>query len=184
MRRFCFGLRVREPFPDVKAISPPGFTHWPVQIRLVLPPPFLCGADLLVAADCTPVAYPRFHDDLLRGKTVLRGCPKFDDTETYVSKFAAIFETTAIKSVTVVVMEVPCCQGLPVIVRKGMALAGKKIPLDVVVISARGEKKGGTAPDFPTGVITRLGAQQPYRYERTRLRKSLRRLSTSRSQPP
>jgi ferredoxin len=124
-------------------------THWPVQIRLVPPTaPFLHGADLLVAADCTPVAFPRFHDDLLRGKTVLLGCPKFDDAEAYVNKFAAIFETAAIKSVTVVVMEVPCCQGLPLIVRKGMALAGKKIPIEVVVISARGEKKGGTAPDF------------------------------------
>ena len=121
-------------------------THWPVQIRLVPPTaPFLRGADLLVAADCTPVAYPRFHDDLLKGKTVLLGCPKFDDAEAYVNKFAAIFETAAIKSVTVAVMEVPCCQGLPVIVRKGMALAGKKIPLNVVVVSARGEKKGAMA---------------------------------------
>ena len=126
-----------------------GLTHWPVQIRLVPPTaPFLRGADLLVAADCTPVAYPRFHDDLLRGKTVLLGCPKFDDAEDYVNKFAAIFKTAAIKSVTVVVMEVPCCQGLPVIVRKGMALAGKEIPLEVVVISARGEKKGEIVPDF------------------------------------
>jgi Pyruvate/2-oxoacid:ferredoxin oxidoreductase delta subunit len=117
-------------------------THWPVQIRLVPPSaPFLKGADLLVAADCTPVAYPRFHDDLLRGKTILLGCPKFDDAEDYVKKFAAIFTTAAIKSVTIVVMEVPCCQGLPVIVRKGMALAGKEIPIEVVVISARGEKQ-------------------------------------------
>jgi Pyruvate/2-oxoacid:ferredoxin oxidoreductase delta subunit len=115
-------------------------THWPVQIHLVPPTaPFLRGADLLVAADCTPVAYPRFHDKLLRGKTVLLGCPKFDDAEEYVKKFAAIFATAAIKSVTIAVMEVPCCQGLPVIVRKGMALAGKNIPLSVVTISARGE---------------------------------------------
>jgi len=124
-------------------------THWPVQIRLVPPTaPFLRGADLLVAADCTPVAYSLFHDDLLRGKTVLLGCPKFDDSEAYIKKFAAIFETAAIKSVTVVVMEVPCCQGLPVIVRKGMALAGKKIPIEVVVISTRGEKKKEIAPDL------------------------------------
>jgi len=115
-------------------------THWPVQIHLVPPTaPFLRGADLLVAADCTPVAYPRFHDELLRGKTVLLGCPKFDDAEEYVKKFAAIFATAAIKSVTIAVMEVPCCQGLPVIVRKGMAQAGKNIPLSVVTISVRGE---------------------------------------------
>jgi len=117
-------------------------THWPVQIRLVPPTaPFLRGADLLVAAACTPVAYPRFHDDLLRGKTVLLGCPKFDDAEAYVQKFAEIFRTAEIKSVTITVMEVPCCQGLPVIVRKAMALAGKTIPIEVVVITSRGEKK-------------------------------------------
>jgi NAD-dependent dihydropyrimidine dehydrogenase PreA subunit len=128
---------VSQPGSGVSALA-----HWPVQIRLVPPSaPFLKGADLLVAADCTPVAYPRFHDDLLRGKTVLLGCPKFDDAEDYVNKFAAIFETAAIKSVTIVVMEVPCCQGLPVIVRKAMALAGKEIPIEIVVISTRGEKK-------------------------------------------
>lgn len=116
-------------------------THWPVQIHLVPPTaPFLRGADLLVAADCTPVAYPRFHDGLLQGKTVLLGCPKLDDADAYVKKFAAIFGAADIKSVTVAVMEVPCCQGLPVIVRKGMAMAGKNIPLSVATISVRGER--------------------------------------------
>jgi ferredoxin len=130
-------IPVAQPATGVSAL-----THWPVQIRLVPPSaPFLKGADLLVAADCTPVAYPRFHDDLLRGKIVLLGCPKFDDAEEYVRKFAAIFATAAIQSVTVAVMEVPCCQGLPVIVRRGMALAGRQIPVEVVVISSRGEKK-------------------------------------------
>jgi ferredoxin len=115
-------------------------THWPVQIRLIPPTaPFLRDADLLVAADCVPVAYAGFHNKLLHGKSVLLGCPKFDDAEEYVNKFAAIFTTANIKSITVAVMEVPCCQGLPVIVRKGMEQAGKKIPISVVVISARGE---------------------------------------------
>jgi ferredoxin len=126
-----------QPATGVSALS-----HWPVQIRLVPPTaPFLKGADLLVAADCTPVAYARFHDDLLRGKTVLMGCPKFDDAEAYVDKFTAIFKTAAIRSVTVAVMEVPCCQGLPAIVRKAMARAEKEIPLEVVVISTRGSRK-------------------------------------------
>jgi len=103
--------------------------HWPVQIRLVPPTaPFLKRADLLVAADCTPVAYPNFHRDFLQGKAVMVGCPKFDDTEAYVQKFADIFKTADIKSVTVVVMEVPCCQGLPFIVEKGMEMAGQKHP--------------------------------------------------------
>ncbi|MBW2029844.1 MAG: 4Fe-4S binding protein [Deltaproteobacteria bacterium] len=115
-------------------------SHWPVQIKLVPPTaPFLKGADLLVAADCTPVAYPNFHQDFLRGKVVMVGCPKFDDQQEYIEKFADIFKTADIKSVTVVVMEVPCCQGLPLILERGMELAGRKVPIERVIISARGE---------------------------------------------
>ena len=118
-------------------------SHWPVQIHLVPPTaPFLKGADLLVAADCTPVAYPDFHRDFLKGKAVMVGCPKFDDVEAYIGKFADIFKTADIKRVTVVVMEVPCCQGLPIIVEKGMERAGKKIPSEKIVISARGDLIG------------------------------------------
>jgi len=118
-------------------------SHWPVQIRLVPPTAlFLKGADLLVAADCTPMAYPNFHQDFLKGKVVMVGCPKFDDIQDYIQKFADIFNTTDIKSVTVVVMEVPCCQGLPIIVEKAMEIADKKIPMEKVVISARGEVLG------------------------------------------
>jgi len=118
-------------------------SHWPVQIRLVPPAaPFLKGADLLVAADCTPVAYPNFHRDFLKGKVVMVGCPKFDDIQDYIQKFADIFTTAGIKSITVVVMEVPCCQGLPIIVEKGMEMAGKRIPMEKMVISARGEVLG------------------------------------------
>jgi len=114
--------------------------HWPVQIKLVPPTaPFLKGADLLVAADCTPVAYPNFHRDFLRGKAVMVGCPKFDDVQEYIQKFADIFSVADIKSVTVVVMEVPCCQGLPVIVEKGMEKAGKRIPVEKVVLGLKGD---------------------------------------------
>jgi hypothetical protein len=114
--------------------------HWPVQIKLVPPTaPFLRGADLLVAADCTPVAYPNFHRDFLKGKVVVVGCPKLDNAEEYVQKFADVFNAAAIQSVSVVVMEIPCCQGLPVIVQKGMEEAGKDIPMEKVVISPRGD---------------------------------------------
>ena len=120
--------------------TPSALTHWPIQIHLVPPTaPFLKGADLLVAADCTPIAYPNFHRDFLKGKVVMVGCPKFDDADEYVEKFAAIFQAAGIKSVTVVTMEVPCCQGLPMIVRKGLELSRKKIPLEHVIISTRGE---------------------------------------------
>ena len=115
-------------------------SHWPVQISLVPPTaPFLQGAHVLVAADCTAFAYPNFHQDFLKGKAVMVGCPKLDEVQAYVQKFAEIFATADIKSITVVVIEVPCCQGLPMIVQKGMTLAGKKIPVEQVIISTRGE---------------------------------------------
>lgn len=114
--------------------------HWPVQIRLVPPTaPFLKGAHLLVVADCTPVAYPELHRDFLEGRVVLMGCPKFDDGALYVERFREIFEKGGIRSVTVLTMEVPCCQGLPLMVKKGMELAGKSIPVEQVVVSTRGE---------------------------------------------
>jgi Pyruvate/2-oxoacid:ferredoxin oxidoreductase delta subunit len=126
--------------PAVQSSAGSALSHWPVQIKLVPPAaPFLKGADLLVAADCTPVAYPNFHEDFLRGRTVMVGCPKFDDVQEYVQKFADIFKTADIKSVTVLVMEVPCCQGLPMIVEKGMEMSGKTVPIEKVVISAQGE---------------------------------------------
>jgi Pyruvate/2-oxoacid:ferredoxin oxidoreductase delta subunit len=120
--------------------TPSALTHWPVQIRLVPPTaPFLRNADLLIAADCGPVVYPNFHRDFLEGKVVLIGCPKFDDAQAYIEKFAGIFSHASIKSVTVLIMEVPCCGGLPVIVRRGMELAGKSVPMEQVIVSTRGE---------------------------------------------
>ncbi|MEW6673492.1 MAG: 4Fe-4S binding protein [Thermodesulfobacteriota bacterium] len=115
-------------------------THWPVKIRLIPPTaPFLKGADLLVVADCAPVAFTNLHRDFLKGKTVMMGCPKFDDAQAYIDKFAEIFKTADIKRITTLVMEVPCCAGLPVIVKKGLEKSGKKIPLEEVVVSTRGK---------------------------------------------
>jgi Pyruvate/2-oxoacid:ferredoxin oxidoreductase delta subunit len=114
-------------------------SHWPVQIRLVPPTaPFLKGADLLVTADCVPVAFPAFHQELLRDKVVMMGCPKFDDAQSYVEKFTAIFKTAGLKSITVVIMEVPCCAGLPRIVEVAQREAGTHIPFNLVVVSTRG----------------------------------------------
>ena len=62
----------------------------------------------MVVADCTPLAYPDFHQDFLKGKVVMMGCPKFDDVQEYIQKFTAIFKTADLKSITTVVMEVPC----------------------------------------------------------------------------
>lgn len=115
-------------------------SHWPVQIMLVPPTaPFLKDADLLVLADCVPVAFPTLHRDFLQGKRVMMGCPKFDNTEAYIEKFAQICRQSGIRSITSVVMEVPCCAALPVIVKKGMERSGVTVPMEEVVISVRGK---------------------------------------------
>ena len=92
-----------------------------------------------MTADCVPLAYPEFHRDFLKGKAVMVGCPKFDDVQGYVEKFSDIFKVANIKSVTVVDMEVPCCSALPMIVRKGMDAAEKTVPMEEIVINARGQ---------------------------------------------
>lgn len=112
---------------------------WPVQLRLIAPDaPFLRGADLLVAADCTPFAYPDLHRDFLNGRVVLCGCPKLDDQELYLQKFTSIFKRNAIKSVTVLVMEVPCCGGMPRIIQKAMADSGMRVQMETVTIGIEG----------------------------------------------
>ena len=114
-------------------------THWPVQIRLIPPhAPFLKGADLLVAADCAPAAYPALHQELLPGKVIMLGCPKFDDTQNYVERFIDIFNQAGINSITVLSMEVPCCAGLAKIVRRALTVSGKRIPYQEIVITRQG----------------------------------------------
>lgn len=131
------------PSEQIKARSSQGggsaLSHWPVQIRLIPPDaPFLKGADLLVVADCVPVAFPSLHRDLLQNRVIMIGCPKFDDADEYIEKFAAIFRTSGIKSLTTVVMEVPCCSALPVMVQKGREKAGSQLPISRMVVSTRG----------------------------------------------
>ena len=148
----CPSSRMMQSFAPTAAGAGSGFpaatgapaesalSHWPVQIMLVPPTaPFLKGADLLVLADCVPVAFPTLHRDFLKGKAVMMGCPKFDNTEAYIEKFAQIARHSGIRSITTVVMEVPCCAALPVIVQRGLKLAGATIPMEEVVISVRGK---------------------------------------------
>ncbi|MCJ7601087.1 MAG: 4Fe-4S ferredoxin [Desulfobulbaceae bacterium] len=114
--------------------------HWPVQIRLVpATAPFLEKSDLLIVADCAPIAYPDFHQDFIQGRVVMMGCPKFDDRESYIAKFTEIFSTRSIKSITSVIMEVPCCASMRSIIGEALQRTGKDIPQQEFVISARGE---------------------------------------------
>jgi len=120
--------------------GPSALGHWPVQIRLVpAGAPFLKDADLVIAADCVPVAYPNFHADFLKGGAVMIGCPKFDNAEEYVEKLSQVFKVSGIKSITAAIMEVPCCSAMPVIIKKALERSGVTIPFKEVVVSARGE---------------------------------------------
>ncbi len=140
----CPGSQVRE-FSAGTAGPAPGhipsaLTQWPVQIRLVPPTaPFLRGADLLVAADCVPVAYPELHTRLLPGKKIMIGCPKFDPAEEYVARLSETLRQAQPRSLTLAIMEVPCCRGLALILEEARKRAEVKIPIRVLVISPRGE---------------------------------------------
>ncbi|MEZ4524403.1 MAG: 4Fe-4S binding protein [Desulfobacterales bacterium] len=123
-----------------KGDVPSFLSHWPVKIRLIPPDaPFLKHADILVLADCCAAAYAALHRDLIKGKVVMMGCPKFDDVQMYVQRFAEIFTLADIRSIASVYMEVPCCSAMPSIIRRGMEKAGKKIPHREIVISKKGK---------------------------------------------
>ncbi len=114
-------------------------THWPVQVRLVpANAPFLKGSDLLITADCVPISYPSLHQDFIKGRTVMVGCPKFDNTDDYLEKFTEIFKTAELNSVTVLLMEVPCCSGLTGIVNKAKELSGSDVPVKSVIVGLKG----------------------------------------------
>jgi Pyruvate/2-oxoacid:ferredoxin oxidoreductase delta subunit len=147
--------KTREPAAGASqaepGVIPSALGHWPVQIRLVPPhAPFLRNADLLIAADCTPLAYGDFHRDFLKGRVVMMGCPKFDDMALYEDKFRQIFQQAEINSVTVLVMEVPCCQGLPALVKKTLQESGKKIPVEIVTLGLQGKILRRDA--YPSGI--------------------------------
>lgn len=114
--------------------------QWPVQIKLVPPTaPYLKDADILVAADCVPFAYANFHQDLLKGRILLVGCPKLDDIGLYKEKMTQMLRLNSVRSVTYAHMEVPCCFGLVTVIEEAISASGKSIPFKEVVISISGE---------------------------------------------
>ena len=113
-------------------------TQWPVQIKLVpINAPYFKNANLLVAADCTAYAYGNFHNEFIRNRITLIGCPKLDEGD-YTEKLTQIIANNEIKSVTVVRMEVPCCGGIENAVKNALMASGKFIPWQVVTISTDG----------------------------------------------
>jgi hypothetical protein len=100
--------------------------------------PFFQGAKLLIAADCTAYAYANFHQEFMRGKVTIVGCPKLDPVD-YSEKLTEILRENDIKSVTIVRMEVPCCGGLEMAAKKALQESGKFIPWQVVTLSLDGK---------------------------------------------
>ena len=114
-------------------------SQWPVQIKLApVHAPYFEGAKLLIAADCTAYAYANFHQEFMRGKVTLIGCPKLDAVD-YSEKLTEILRSNDIQSVTILRMEVPCCGGLEMAAKKALQTSGKFIPWQVVTISIDGK---------------------------------------------
>ncbi|MBJ6724208.1 iron-sulfur cluster-binding oxidoreductase [Geomesophilobacter sediminis] len=122
--------------------APSELRQWPVQLTLVPPTaPYFQNSDILVAADCVAFALGSFHADLLKDKALAIACPKLDETGPYIEKLANIFKLNEVKSITVAIMEVPCCRGLDIVVRQALGLSGKDIPLETIVIGINGERR-------------------------------------------
>ena len=123
--------------PAARSVSRLG--QWPCQIKLVpTQAPFFNRAKLLIAADCTAYAYANLHEDLMKGKITLIGCPKLDGVD-YTDKLTEIIRGNDIQSVTIVRMEVPCCGGLQMAAENALRASGKFIPWQIVVISTDGK---------------------------------------------
>lgn len=142
----CPGTQVRQialsktenaPVHTQTAVSQLG--QWPCQLKLVpVNAPYFNGAKLLIAADCTAYAYANIHEDFMKGKVTLIGCPKLDAVD-YSEKIMEIIKNNDIKSVTILRMEVPCCGGLEIAAKKALQESGKFIPWQTVTISFDGK---------------------------------------------
>ena len=125
--------------PSSTADSVSKLQNWPVQIKLApANAPYFDGAKLFIAADCTAYAYASFHQDFIRNKVTLIGCPKLDQVD-YSEKLTEIIQNNNIQSVTIARMEVPCCSGLEMAAKKALQTSGKFIPWQVVTISIDGK---------------------------------------------
>ena len=116
-------------------------THWPIQLHLMSPEaPQYQGKDMLLAADCTAFSVGDFHKDFLKGKALAIACPKLDEgQDIYVEKIKALIDDAKINTLTVMIMQVPCCGGLLAMAKEAASLAKRKVPIKCLVISLQGE---------------------------------------------
>ena len=130
-----------EQSSDDGTSRPTELRQWPVQLHLVSPEaPYFQGADVLLAADCVAYAAGDFHKDFLKGKGLAIACPKLDDgQEIYVNKLRSMIDDAKINTLTVAIMQVPCCGGLLAMAKQALEGAERKIPLKSVIIGVQGE---------------------------------------------
>ena len=114
--------------------------QWPVQLHLINPrAPYFNGANLLIAADCTAFACGAFHQSLLAGRKLIIACPKLDSgKEVYMDKIRALVEEAGVATVTVAIMEVPCCGGLSRLVSEALSTTSRQVPVSTVVVGIEG----------------------------------------------
>ncbi len=115
--------------------------QWPIQLHLIGPnAPYYQGADVLLVADCVAYALGGFHSEYLKGKSIAIACPKLDEgQDIYIEKVKTWFDDSKINTLTVMIMEVPCCMGLSAIAEQALAAAGRKVPVKRVVVGLDGE---------------------------------------------
>jgi NAD-dependent dihydropyrimidine dehydrogenase PreA subunit len=138
-----FKSTAKEESATALGSQPSELAHWPVQLTLVPPQaPFLQGADVLLAADCTAFASGGFHHDYLKNHALLVACPKLDNYEAHQARLLEILRQSDIRGLTVLRMEVPCCAGLTRMAMQAILSSNKDIPFKEVILSTRGEVKG------------------------------------------
>jgi len=145
-RSFCPGSKIMDFSREEKNQNEGGkrtseLKQWPIQLHLVSPnAPYFVGKDVLLAADCTAFSIGDFHKDFLKGKTLIIACPKLDSNiDVYVEKLRKMIDEARINTLTVLVMEVPCCSSLLQIAKKALNSASRKIPIKLIVIGLNGE---------------------------------------------
>lgn len=144
MRQFSAPADLNQPSGDTTpAPTPSQLTQWPVQLMLVpTNAPYFQNAELALTADCVPFAYADFHNDYLKGRPIAVACPKLDDLEFYIKKLTEIIKVSSLKSIELLIMEVPCCSGLVYAARLARDKSGIDIPIKVTTIGVRGENFG------------------------------------------
>lgn len=131
--------KINEEAPPVKAKSE--LRQWPIQLHLISPTaPYYQGADVLLTADCVGYALGSFHPDYLKGKSMAIACPKLDEgQDEYVEKIKSWFEEARINTLTVLIMQVPCCRGLVHLAQEAQGKSKRKVPLKSIVVGVQGE---------------------------------------------